>query len=57
MLPEYLIAIALETGRSKDKARVAHFLDSAQQVKLDETYLNSVLDRHNLMVIFKKWTT
>jgi hypothetical protein len=46
---EYLLAIMLETGRPKDKARLTLVLESA---KPDEKKLNEILKRHNLL---DKW--
>jgi hypothetical protein len=46
---EYLVAIALKTGRAKDYARVAMFLDQ-DAVNLER--LNSILLRHGLL---PKW--
>jgi len=53
MRPEHLIAIALRTGRAKDKARVNLLME---QANMDNDYLRLVLDRHNLEDEFVKWT-
>lgn len=47
--PEHLVAIALQTGRLKDLARVEKFLDEAN---LNITSLRSILRRHGL---FRAW--
>jgi len=49
MLPEYLVAIMLETGRLKDYLRISMFLEQGA-VKMRQLY--AVLRRHGLM---KKW--
>ena len=51
---EYLIAIALQTGRSKDRERVRIFREQAQ---LDLAYLLEVLQRHNLEGKWDQWTS
>ena len=43
---EYLAAIALQTGRAKDKARLLHFSEAGV---LDETTFEAILTRHNLV--------
>ena len=53
MCPEHLIAIALETGRAKDKARVSLLME---QAGMDESYLNSMLERYNLEGKLARWT-
>jgi hypothetical protein len=47
---EYLLAIMAETGRAKDKARIALALESAQP---DKVKLEDILRRHNLL---DKWS-
>lgn len=47
--PEYLAAIMLQTGRSKDRARIAQFLE---QVSVDRGLLRDILARHTLS---EKW--
>jgi len=47
--PEYLIAIMLQTGRLKDRERLALFLEEA---KFDKRLLNSILKSYDLR---KKW--
>lgn len=42
---EHLAAIALQTGRAKDKARLLHFIESAA---LDADRLKAILARHDL---------
>jgi len=46
---EHLVAIALQTGRAKDKARIIQFTDSG---KLDRKRLVGILERHGLI---DKW--
>ncbi len=53
MRPEHLIAIALQTGRAKDKARVCLLME---QARMDNDYLRSVLERYKLEKEFAKWT-
>jgi len=50
--PEHLIAIALQTCRPKDRARVALLVEQAQ---MDNDYLHSVLKRYRLEGKFKEW--
>ncbi len=47
---EYLLAIMMETGRAKDKARIALALESAQP---DKIKLEDILRRHKLL---DKWS-
>lgn len=51
---EHLIAIALQTGRSKDRERVRLL---KEQASWDRDYLHSLLNRHALEDSWKKWTT
>lgn len=51
--PEYLLAIALQTGRSKDRERVRILREQAQ---LDMDLLADVLKRHELEDKWKRWT-
>ncbi len=51
---EHLLAIMAETGRPKDKARLAGALESATP---DQTKLNDILKRHNLLDKWAKITT
>lgn len=50
---EHLLAICLQTGRTKDRARVAVL---REQAKLDLAYLADVLNRHQLEEKWKLWT-
>jgi len=50
---EYLVAIALQTGRSKDRERVRIL---REQAKLDMTLLADILKRHELEEKWKQWT-
>lgn len=49
MSPEYLVAIMLQTGRSKDFLRIARFMESGA---FDQRVLKSILKKHNLE---KQW--
>jgi hypothetical protein len=51
---EHLVAIAIQTGRDKDRQRVALLLE---QASLDSEYLSAVLVRYNLEVKWRQWTT
>ena len=46
---EHLVAIALETGRAKDHARILQFLE---QGAVDREKLKDILERHGLS---KRW--
>ena len=48
---EYLIAIALQTGRAKDRERVIRLMEEAT---LDRGLLDKILGRHGLTDILKK---
>ncbi|MDH4273393.1 MAG: hypothetical protein OEW18_15575 [Candidatus Aminicenantes bacterium] len=48
---EYLVAIALQTGRPKDRERVLRLLEEAT---LDRNLLTRILERHGLTDMFKK---
>ena len=50
--PEYLAAIALETGRPKDKLRLDTLVKSGI---LDKRKLNAILRRHGLERKFGEW--
>jgi hypothetical protein len=50
---EYLVAIALQTGRSKDRERVRIL---REQAKLDMNLLADILKRHKLEEKWKQWT-
>jgi hypothetical protein len=50
---EYLVAIALQTGRSKDRDRVRIL---REQAKLDMNLLAGILKRHELEEKWKQWT-
>ena len=43
--PEYLAAIALQTGRAKDKARLLQFVEAGV---LDSARFEQLVDRHQL---------
>ena len=49
MTAEHLVAIALQTGRAKDFARILHFIESGT---LDADKLDGILQRHGLVA---KW--
>jgi hypothetical protein len=50
--PEYLAAIALQTGRAKDRERLARLLEDAV---IDRTVLGRILDFFGLTVKFMKF--
>ena len=50
---EYLVAIALQTGRSKDRERVRIL---REQAKLDMNLLADILRLHQLEEKWKQWT-
>ena len=50
---EHLVAICLQTGRSKDRERVRIL---HEQAKLDQNFLADVLRRHQLEDKWKLWT-
>jgi len=50
---EHLVAISLQTGRSKDRERVRIL---HEQAKLDMNFLAEVLRRHQLEEKWKLWT-
>jgi hypothetical protein len=52
MTAEHLTAIALRTGRAKDKIRIAQFMDSGV---LDEGRLGQILARHGLLAKWKQF--
>jgi hypothetical protein len=52
MRAEHLLAIALQTGRDKDKQRVRLLLE---QAPLDREYLNQVITRHGLDKRWQVW--
>ena len=51
---EHLLAIALQTGRDKDRERVRLL---REQARLDHKYLNDVLIRHKLEDKWSQWNT
>ena len=50
---EHLLAIMVQTGRAKDRQRVALFLEQAE---IDVAELEAILSRHNLLDRFRQWT-
>jgi hypothetical protein len=50
---EHLVAIAVQTGRAKDRERVRIL---REQAHIDGSYLNDVLRRHSLEEKWKRWT-
>ena len=50
---EYLVAIALQTGRSKDRE---HARILREQARLDMNLLLAILKRHKLEEKWKQWT-
>ena len=51
---EHLAAIAVQTGRDKDRERLRLF---RRQARMDDDYLKRVLARHGLEARWKEWTT
>jgi len=51
---EHLVAIALQTGRNKDRERVRLL---HEQARLDSAYLTDVLRRHGLESRWQEWTS
>lgn len=51
MSPEHLVAIMLQTGRTKDYVRVARFIEADA---FDPKVLNEILDRHGLTQTARK---
>ncbi len=49
---EHLVAIALQTGRDKDRERVRLMFD---QAPLDRAYLADIIARHGLDARWKQW--
>jgi len=49
---EHLVAICLQTGRTKDRARIAMLCEQAQ---LDREFLAQILNRHQLEEKWKLW--
>jgi hypothetical protein len=49
MLPEYLVAIALSTGRAKDHIRVLQFI---KEKAVDQQMLLAIIEKHGLL---SKW--
>lgn len=49
---EHLAAIALETGRAKDKARLLHFIEAGV---LDAARFQAILTRHGLTETWKRF--
>ena len=52
MTAEHLIAVALQTGRAKDYARILQFLE---QAAVDSVKLNQILERYGLIVKWEKF--
>jgi hypothetical protein len=53
MRSEYLIAIALQTGRNKDRERVRIL---REQANIDMDVLADIVKRHQLQERWKQWT-
>jgi hypothetical protein len=49
---EHLAAIALQTGRAKDKARLLQFIEAGA---LDPTRFQSILSRHGLLAAWQRF--
>jgi hypothetical protein len=52
LLPEYLIAIMLQTMRPKDIERLIAIFDN---YKVSQELLDSILSKHNLTTVYKKF--
>ncbi len=52
MTAEHLVAIALQTGRAKDHARILQFIESGT---LDADKLDGILHRHGLVAKWEKF--
>lgn len=52
MTAEYLMAIALQTGRAKDHARLIIFVEAGSA---DMDRLRNILDRHSLLEAWTKF--
>lgn len=50
---EHLLAICIQTGRSKDRDRVRLFREEAE---LDLDFLSEILERHQLTERWRSWT-
>jgi hypothetical protein len=50
--PEYLMAIMLQTGRLKDRQRLALFLE---EVEFDQEILKEILSRYSLLEKWELW--
>lgn len=50
---EHLVAIAVQTGREKDRQRVRLL---TEQASMDHKYLSDVLARHGLEARWRQWT-
>lgn len=51
--PEHLAALMLQTGRGKDRQRLASF---AREAEMDAAYLQDVLVRYGLTARWTQWT-
>ena len=49
---EHLAAVALQTGRAKDKARLLHFIEAGV---LDPACFQAILARHGLLAAWKRF--
>lgn len=52
--PEHLMAILLQTGRAKDRARLQMFLEEAE---FESAALDDLIDRFGLRQRWNEWTT
>ena len=50
--PEHLAAIMVQTGRDKDRQRFSTFM---QEAELDQKYLTTVLEKHQITERFTQW--
>lgn len=53
MRPEHLAALALQTGRPKDRARVVYLLGLPQ---FDRALFASIVERHGMTPLWQRWS-
>ena len=52
MRPEHLAALAMQTGRPKDRARVVYLLSLPQ---FDRAFFEEIIERHGLGTVLRRW--
>ena len=52
MRPEHLAALAIQTGRPKDRARVVYLLSLPQ---FDRAAFEEIIQRHGLVSAWQRW--